>query len=154
MGLFGARRHSAFEHQTLRLLRLIAHRLEITMADIDTLNAEVAELAADEASIANDVKIVLDELKAQQTGNTPPDLSGAIAALETLHAKLQTDDAALVAAEPAPVTPVTPPAPVEPPVVEPPVAVAPVDATPVATAPEPVTPVATEPATPDPAPAA
>lgn len=84
---------------SLGLLAAILIRQEKQMSDIDTLNSEVAAVVADEASVKADIAKVLELL----TAGTP-DLSGAIALLQTLHTSLQADDASLVAAE----TPATP----------------------------------------------
>lgn len=73
------------------------------MADIDTLNSEVAEVAADEASIANDLGKIIADFQAAETALAAEqsiNLAGPIAALQALHAKLQADDASIVAADP------------------------------------------------------
>lgn len=86
-----------------KLLRTIINNQEKTMAKIDDLNAVVSQVVADEASIKTDIAAVLALLTAPGT----PDLSVAIALLQTLHTSLQADDASLVAAdEPPPSTPV------------------------------------------------
>lgn len=78
------------------LLVAILFRQEKIMSDLDTLNSEVAEVTADEASVKADIaKVIAPE----------PDLSGAIAALQTLHGSLQSDDAALEGAEGTPASP-------------------------------------------------
>lgn len=64
------------------------------MAAIDDLNAQVSQVVADEAQIKQDIAKVLALLTA-----STPDLSGAIAALQTLHSSLAADDADLQAAE-------------------------------------------------------
>lgn len=83
-----------------KLLRTIINNQEKQMAQIDDLNAVVSQVVADEASIKTDISAVLALLTAGK-----PDLSGAIALLQTLHTSLQADDSSLVAAE----TPATPP---------------------------------------------
>lgn len=81
------------------LLVAILFRQEKYIMDIDTLNSEVAEVTADEASVKADIAKVIALLTAAE-----PDLSGAIAALQTLHGSLQSDDAALEGAEGTPGT--------------------------------------------------
>lgn len=83
------------------MILFILIRQEKMMSDLDTLNSEVAEVVADEASVKADIAKVLQLLTLPQ-----PDLSGAIAALQALHGSLQADDASLVGAE----TPSAPPA--------------------------------------------
>jgi peptidoglycan hydrolase CwlO-like protein len=107
--------------ESVHLLRLISRNQEKIMADIDTLNSAVAQVAADETQIETDlaaigttITTVIADLKALE-GQQSPDLSAAIASLTALHTKLQADDAQIVAdagsltsAEPAaPSTPTT-----------------------------------------------
>lgn len=96
-----------FDVVVILLLCVLLVRQEKIMSDLDTLNTEVGEVVADEATIATDLATIIGDLKALE-GQANPDLSGAIAALATLHTKLQADDAAVVAAEPAPAAPATP----------------------------------------------
>jgi hypothetical protein len=80
------------------------------MAQLDDLNAGISKISDDISAISGDVSSVLAELKKLQ-GTTPPpyqpiDLSGPIASLTALDAKLQGIDASLktaeVVADPAP----------------------------------------------------
>lgn len=83
-----------------KLLRTIINNQEKTMSQFDDLNTQVASVVADEASIKTDIAKVLELLTAGQ-----PDLSGAIALLQTLHTSLQADDSSLVASETPATTP-------------------------------------------------
>lgn len=106
---------------SVRLSRLILKTQEKIMADIDTLNTAIAGIAATETQIETDlatinttIGTVVADLQALE-GQTSPDLSGPIAALQALGTKLTADDAAIVsdtttltAAEPtSPTTPTT-----------------------------------------------
>jgi len=75
------------------------------MAQIDDLNAAIDSLSNDLADVGTNVSTVLQELKDAQSAGTPPDLTSAIAKLQTADSSLKSIDQTLKDAEPqAPAT--------------------------------------------------
>ena len=86
------------------------------MNQLDQLNTEVAQVAADDTTVQTavlDLQTVVTDLKAQISAGNPIDLSGALASLAQVHTDLQKTATADPGAQPA--TPPAPPAPPAPP---------------------------------------
>lgn len=85
-----------------KTLRHIHFNQEKLMAQIDDLNAAIATLTADITDVGTNVSTVLAMLVAAQAGDTPVDLTAAIASLTTADTALKAVDAGLKAVEPTP----------------------------------------------------